>query len=118
MDEEAFMMEIETDKEMRVNMNLYKSEIVAKEKEGEGDDGANAEMSAKNDEEVRIRKTIRMLWDKHLWKRVKRRLRTAWRLRGVRRPNWFKTRKLRSLLEPCLVKTLWRNRSSLHNIHF
>ena len=48
MDEEDFLREVEADKEMRVNMNLYKSELLAKKKKkkesegGDGDgDGAN-----------------------------------------------------------------------------
>ena len=62
MDEEDFLREVEADKEMRVNMNLYKSELLAKKKESEGGggdgdgDGANgsdnnAKSNIDNDEE-------------------------------------------------------------------
>ena len=45
MDEEDFLREVEGDKEMRINMNLYKSELVAKTKEipNNGMDESNEE---------------------------------------------------------------------------
>lgn len=60
MDEEDFLREVEADKEMRVNMNLYKSELLAKKEEGEGEGGDgngangsdnNAKSNIDNDEE-------------------------------------------------------------------
>ena len=41
MDEEDFLREVEADKEMRSNMNLYKSELAKKKKESEGEDGVD-----------------------------------------------------------------------------
>merc|ERR1711976_1090571 len=37
-DEEDFLREVEADKEMRMNMNLYKTEVAMKKEEEEGDD--------------------------------------------------------------------------------
>jgi nonsense-mediated mRNA decay protein 3 len=49
MDEEDFLREVEADREMRVNMNLYKSELLAKKKESEkGGDGDGANGSDNN----------------------------------------------------------------------
>lgn len=50
MDEEDFLREVEADKEMRLNMNLYKTEIAMK-KEEEGDDDDD---DADDDQQVRL----------------------------------------------------------------
>lgn len=50
MDEEDFMQEVEADKEMRTQMNLYKSEVV-KKKEMTNDDSAMNEDGGEDDDE-------------------------------------------------------------------
>lgn len=60
MDEEDFLREIEADREMRNNMNLYKSEALLKKKEG---DNQNEDMESTNeddedDQEVKLEELL------------------------------------------------------------
>jgi len=51
-DEEDFLREVEADKEMRRNMNLYKSELLAKKKaEDDGGEGADANDNEDDDDD-------------------------------------------------------------------
>jgi len=51
MDEEDFLQEIEADKEMRINMNLYKSNVAIKEEEEGMDSTMENKDNANNDDE-------------------------------------------------------------------
>jgi nonsense-mediated mRNA decay protein 3 len=55
MDEEDFLREVEADKEMRINMNLYKTEVALKKIQEEGDDAANNDNdNDDDDQQVRL----------------------------------------------------------------
>jgi nonsense-mediated mRNA decay protein 3 len=51
MDEEDFLREVEADKEMRINMNLYKTEIAMKKLEG----GENASVDEDDDDDQQVK---------------------------------------------------------------
>ena len=54
MDEEDFMQEVEADKDMRVNMNLYKNKVVAKEPEGEEESQRGNDDEYEDDQQVKL----------------------------------------------------------------
>ena len=61
MDEEDFLREVEADKEMRMNMNLYKSELVAKTKEmpkNEMDESNGGDEEDEDDQKVTLNELL------------------------------------------------------------
>lgn len=59
MDEEDFLQEVEADKEMRMTMNLYKSELVKKKKEGEEETTPPDEADEdEDDQQVRLEELL------------------------------------------------------------
>jgi len=57
-DEEDFLREVEADKEMRININLYKSEVAIKEEEEGGDaamDNGNGEDDEDDDDDQQVK---------------------------------------------------------------
>jgi nonsense-mediated mRNA decay protein 3 len=58
MDEEDFMQEIEADKEMRLNMNLYKSEKAAKTVDEGMDAGENDDDDDEDDQQIKLEELL------------------------------------------------------------